>query len=69
MTDDVALFDFDAMTVTLDTGAAIPIVHMFDVRGDECADWEDAVSLVAGPAPDGGWLSIDLGAFDFVTIH
>ncbi|MCB1349006.1 MAG: hypothetical protein KDK11_10300 [Maritimibacter sp.] len=68
--DDVAIVDFEDMTVSLESGVAVPITSMFDRFGDDCADPDRAVSLVAGPLPTGGgYVTIDLSDVELVTSH
>lgn len=45
-----------AITLLLD-GEAIPVTNLFDEDGDEVTEWEEAFTFVAGPLPDGTWLS------------
>lgn len=44
------------VTLLLD-GHAIPVTHMFDISGDDVDQWDEAYTFVAGPLPDGKWLS------------
>lgn len=48
--------DAPSYTLVLD-GALVPVTNLFDDCGEDVERWEDASRFVAGPLPDGTWLS------------
>lgn len=41
----------------------IPITNLFDSTGEEVDSWEEAAMFVAGPLPDGKWLSAPVAEY------
>ena len=73
MTEKTAFISFVNVTdryVMLESGESVPITNLFDVDGDETEEDADVVAVVAGPDPEGMWLTVDLSEFESeVTIH
>jgi hypothetical protein len=46
----------DQVKLLLD-GDIIPVTHLFDEAGEAVGTWKEAATFVAGPLPDGRWLS------------
>lgn len=46
----------DTITLHIE-GVLVPVTNLFDQYGNDCESWEQAERFVAGPFPDGTWLS------------
>jgi hypothetical protein len=50
------------ITLLLD-GEAIPVTNLFDDDGDPVETWEEATMFVAGPLPNGQWMSAPVAEY------
>lgn len=55
-------------TLVID-GALVPVTNLFDDCGDEVETWEAADRFVAGPLPDGMWLSALVADYQVKPLH
>ncbi len=53
----------------IENGEVIPITHLFDQDGEPVGTWEEAYTFVAGPTPDGKWLSARCEDFSVHRAH
>lgn len=64
----VAAVNLRLRIVILDGDEIIPITNMIDCDGEETNDHEECVSFVAGPTPDGGWITDLASSYQPVTV-
>jgi hypothetical protein len=51
----------------LECGCYVPVIEWFSKEGKDC-DPDDAIVCVAGD-DEHGWFTVDLVAFEIVTVH
>jgi hypothetical protein len=61
----------DGSCIVLAGGEVVAITGWYDDEGEDCDDWSDARTIVAGPLKGGGWLTVDLSFFapGFTALH
>jgi hypothetical protein len=64
---DVHLINRKQCVAVLTNGYVVPVTHWFGTGGEDCEP-DQAVVCVAGDETF-GWYTVDLVAFDYVTVH
>lgn len=64
--DILAIHRANAVAV-LTNNQVVPITHWFNRKGEDCAPG-DAVVLVCG-SDAAGWYTVDVEAYEYVTLH